>query len=261
VSGFQRCGFLLELSPDWLIQRASENAHRYLGQYHQRLIGEPLSQFTLAQPLHDLRNSLARQRGATGTARAFRVRLFDDPRHFDIAFQALDSSIILEGLPSADGAFGEWLGSVGRLIDGLRGHDRRHTLESAARRLRALTGFDRVTAIFGDDRIESSRGNIAQLQIDEPLPAIVADVSQETVSIFPEDGAEEPNPALLRAPSAAQIDAMRLAEMAAVLRVPCFREGKTLGRFECDNRLPVAPSFELYSAAELFAQVVGMTLD
>ena len=53
---------------DWLILRASENVHRFLGEYHSRLIGEPLSAFTMAQPLHDLRNALARQRSATGIA-------------------------------------------------------------------------------------------------------------------------------------------------------------------------------------------------
>ena len=55
----QPCGFLLELSPDWLVVRASENAHAFLGEYHSRLIGEPLASFTLAQPLHDLRNLFA----------------------------------------------------------------------------------------------------------------------------------------------------------------------------------------------------------
>src|SRR5688500_14335765 len=80
----QSCGFLLELSPDWLILRASQNVRPFLGEYHQTLIGEPLADFTLAQPLHDLRNTLSRQRSAIGIARAYRVRLIDEPRHFDI---------------------------------------------------------------------------------------------------------------------------------------------------------------------------------
>src|SRR4051794_15241531 len=97
----QSAGLVLELSPDWLILRASENAHGFLGHYHQRLVGEPLSQFTLAQPLHDLRNSLARQRGSSGVGRAYRVRLTDDPRYFDFAFQSLDSTILLEKIGRA----------------------------------------------------------------------------------------------------------------------------------------------------------------
>ena len=88
LSGSTRsCGFVLELSPDWLILRASENAHGFLGEYPARLIGEPLASFTLAQPLHDLRNSLSRQRSSNGIARAYRTRLTAEPRHFDIAFQ------------------------------------------------------------------------------------------------------------------------------------------------------------------------------
>src|SRR5690349_11066045 len=115
----QPAGFLLELSPDWIIQRASENAHGFFSEYHQRLVGDPLSEFTLAQPLHDLRNSLSRQRGSSGIARAYRVRLIDEPRYFDIAFQSLGDTILLEGLPSQEDGLGDCLGSVSRLIEGL----------------------------------------------------------------------------------------------------------------------------------------------
>ena len=72
---------------------------------------------------------------------------------FDVAFQALDGSILLEGLPSTDGGFGEWLGAVGRLIEGLQGGSRKAMLDGAARRMRALTGFDHVTLVraHGDE--------------------------------------------------------------------------------------------------------------
>jgi len=177
TAGVQSAGFLLELSPDWLIIRASENAHSFLGEYHQRLVGDPLANFTLAQPLHDLRNSLARQRGSSGIARAYRIRLIDEPRYFDIAFQSLGETIILEGLESRDEGLGDALGSVSRLIDGLNSGDRKSMLDGAARRMRALTGYDRVTLVIGDDRIESSRGQISELKISGDLPPIVADTS------------------------------------------------------------------------------------
>lgn len=255
----QACGFVLELSPDWLILRASENAHQFLGEYHQRLIGEPLSEFTLAQPLHDLRNSLARQRSSSGIARAYRVRLIDEPRHFDIAFQSLGDTILLEGLDSVEEGFGDCFGSVSRLVEGLRGGDRKATLDGAARRMRALTGYDRVALILGDERVESSRSKLAELAVSGELPAIVARSSDDPVGLFPRK--EEPiEKALLRSPTLKQLEELRAAGVTSTLRVPVVRDGETLGCFQCDNRAARPPSFEMHAAAELFAQIFGMLL-
>ena len=256
----QPAGFLLELSPDWLILRASENAHRFLGEYHQRLIGEPLSEFTLAQPLHDLRNSLSRQRSASGIARAYRVRLFDAPGYFDIAFQAFESTILHEGLPSSNEGFGEALGSVSRLIDGLANSDRNRMCEGAARRMRALTGYDRAVLVLGDERVESSRGKMPELVITGELPAIVADSSDEPVVLFPRNVSDPVNGALLRSPTPIQVEELRAANIASTLRVPVRRNGEVAGYFQCDNRTTREPSFERHAAAELFAQVFGILL-
>jgi light-regulated signal transduction histidine kinase (bacteriophytochrome) len=255
----QSAGFLLELSPDWLILRASENTHSFLGEYHQRLVGEPLGSFMLAQSLHDLRNSLSRQRSSNGIARAYRVRLIDEPRHFDIAFQALDGSILLEGLPCAESGFGEWLGSVSRLIEGLRSGSRKSMLDGAARRMRALTGFDHVTLSVGEDEVESSRGKLAAPSIAGELPAIVADSSAEPVRLFPRNN-EGLKDALLRAPTAKQLEELRTAGVRSALRVPVVRDGEALGHFQCHNRAVRPPSFEQHAAAELFAQMFGMLL-
>ncbi|GAA4721827.1 GAF domain-containing protein [Sphingomonas lutea] len=256
----QSAGFLLELSHDWLILGASENAHAFLGEYHQRLIGEPLSNFTLAQPLHDLRNSLSRQRSSSGVARAYRIRLFDDPRWFDIAFQLRESTILLEGLPSSDAGFGEYLGSVGRLLERLPTDRRQSAMEGAARCMRALTGYDRVALTVGGDRVESSRGKLPSLSVEGDLPQIVADSATEAVAIFPNGGGEDAGHALLRAPTAAQAGALRDAGTHSLLRVPVIRGEQAIGEFLCDCRTPQPASFERHAAAELFAQMLGMLL-
>jgi light-regulated signal transduction histidine kinase (bacteriophytochrome) len=258
-AAIQSAGFLLELSPDWLIQRASENAHSFFSEYHQRLVGDPLSEFTLAQPLHDLRNSLSRQRGSSGIARAYRVRLLDEPRYFDIAFQNTGDTILFEGLPSADEGIGDCLGSVSRLIDGLDQTDRKVMMEGAARRMRALTGFDRAVLVLRGERVESSRSKRPELEITGELPSIVANSAQEPVGLFPHNN-ERIGRALLRSPTLQQLEELRTAGIASILRVPVFRNGETVGHFECDNRTPRAPSFELHAAAELFAQIFGMLL-
>jgi light-regulated signal transduction histidine kinase (bacteriophytochrome) len=257
----QSAGFLLELSPDWLILRASENAHGFLGEYHQRLVGEPLANFTLAQSLHDLRNSLSRQRSSSGISRAYRVRLVDEPRYFDIAFQATDSAILLEGIPSIDGGFGEWLGSVSRLVDGLQLNDRKAMLDNAARRMRALTGFDRVTLVMGDERVESSRGRFTELAANGALPGIIADSAEDSVKLFGRNGGGAIDHALLRSPTLKRLEELRAAGVASALCVPVVRDGETLGHFECDSRTARDPSFELHAAAELFAQIFGLLLD
>lgn len=256
----QAAGFLLELSPDWLILRASENAHGFLSEYHQRLVGEPLSAFTLAQPLHDLRNSLARQRGSSGIARAYRVRLFEEPRYFDIAFQTTEDSIIFEGLPSADEGLGDCLGSVSRLIEGLGHGDQRTALDGAARRMRALTGFDRAVLTLGQDRVESSRSKFPDFSVTGDVPAIVADSSSRPVGMFPRREQAPIDQALLRSPTLQQLEELRSVGVRSVLRVPILRRGEEIGYFQCDNRTARTPSFELHAAAELFAQIFGMLL-
>src|SRR6266496_3132131 len=75
----QSGAYLLELSLDWIVLRASENIHHLLGQSHVALIDEPIGKFVHSQALHDLRNLFSRLSGTTGIARAYRVRLTDDP--------------------------------------------------------------------------------------------------------------------------------------------------------------------------------------
>lgn len=256
----QPAGFLLELSPDWLILRASENAHGFVSEYHQRLVGEPLAEFTLAQPLHDLRNSLARQRGSSGIARAYRVHLFDEPRHFDIAFQARGDTILLEGLPSSEEGIGDCLGSVSRLIDGLGGGERAAMMDGAARRMRALTGFDRAVLVLGSERVESSRSKLPELNVNGDLPPIVADTAQAPVGMYPRKEQESIHGALLQSPALKQLEELKSAGIASTLRVPVIRDGAAIGYFQCENRSARPPSFELHAAAELFAQIFGMLL-
>src|SRR5436853_4350567 len=100
-AGIQADAYLLELSLDWIVCRASENVHHLLGESHVTLIDEPLGRFVQAQALHDLRNLFSRLSGTTGIARAYGVRLTDDRALHDIAFQLSDGRVILEAVPSA----------------------------------------------------------------------------------------------------------------------------------------------------------------
>jgi light-regulated signal transduction histidine kinase (bacteriophytochrome) len=257
----QAGSWFLELSLDWIVLRASENAHRLLGESHVTLIDEPFGRFVHSQALHDLRNLFSRLSGTTGIGRAYGVRLTDDPDLVDVAFQLSDGRVLLEAVPSA-GGFGEAYGTVGGLIAGLSNSQGQALLEGGARRMRALTGYDRVTLICGDSRAESSRGAFsAPAEMSIAIPAIVSDTEAAAVAIFPREAEEtSAGDALLRCPDADALEGLASSGARAAMRVP-FDVDDLHGEFRCDCRTPREPSFELHAAAELFAQLFAMRLE
>ena len=64
--------YLLELSPDWIVARASGNVGQLLGHSVQTIIDEPLANFVDAQALHDC---------VRGLERDTRLRVALRPRH------------------------------------------------------------------------------------------------------------------------------------------------------------------------------------
>ena len=257
----QAGAWLLELSLDWIVLRASENIHHLLHESHVTLIEEPLGRFVHAQALHDLRNLFSRLSGTTGIARAYGIRLTDNPMLVDVAFQLSDGRVLFEAVPST-GSFGECFGSVGGLVSGLGASRGQALLDNAARRMRALTGYDRVTLIYGDQRAESSRGAFqSATNVDDDLPAIVADANSQGVALFPRDTDESSaHDALMRTCDPHATESLRNQGIRASLRIPFAADGIS-GEFRCDSRTPREPSFELHAAAELFAQLFAMRLE
>jgi light-regulated signal transduction histidine kinase (bacteriophytochrome) len=256
----QSGSYLLELSLDWIVLGASENIHHLLGKSHVTLIEEPLGRFVKAQPLHDIRNLFSRLSGTVGTGRAYGVRLTDEPDLVDLAFQLADGRVLLEAVPAA-GAFGEHFGTVGALIGGLADNHGQTLLDGGARRMRALTGYDRVTIVCGDERAESARGSFSgPAQMEADLPPIVVDTEVEAVAVFPrgdEDSAG--GHALLRAVESDELEILRRSSVRSSLRVPFSSDGNS-GEFRCECRRAQKPRFELHAAAELFAQLFAMRL-
>ncbi len=257
----QAVAYLLELSLDWIVLRASENIHHLLHQSHVTLIDEPLGRFVHSQALHDLRNLFSRLSGTTGIGRAYGIRLTDEPDLVDVAFQLSDGRVLLEAVPSR-GGFGQCFGSVGGLVMGLAAAHGQQLFDNAARRMRALTGYDRVTLICGNDRAESSRGMFAgPPSLDDSIPLMVADTRGSSVPIFPE-AVEESSLGEAILCSCGQDELARLdsCSVRASLRIPFSIDGIE-GEFRCDNRTPRGPNFELHAAAELFAQLFAMRLE
>jgi light-regulated signal transduction histidine kinase (bacteriophytochrome) len=255
----QQDSYLLELSLDWIVLRASENVHHLLGESHVTLIDEPLGKFVHSQALHDLRNLFSRLSGTTGIGRAYAVRLTDDPDLVDIAFHLVDGRVLLEAVKSA-GCFGECFGSVGGLIAGLAGSSGQALLDGAARRMRALSGYDRVTLSCGERRAESSRGSFGGPVEPADLPILVADTGAAGVSLFPREPEDtSAHAALMRAPEEADRQELSSQGIRSMLRIPFVADGLDC-EFCCESRSPREPSFELHAAAELFAQMFAMQL-
>jgi light-regulated signal transduction histidine kinase (bacteriophytochrome) len=265
--GIQPSGYLLELSLDWIVERASENIHHLLGESHVTLIDEPLGRFVHAQALHDLRNLFSRLSGTTGIARAYQVRLTDDHDLYDVAFQQIEERVLIEAVSSPAEGFGEAFGSVGGLAAGMAGASGKALLDAAARRMRALTAFDRVTLLVGHFKSTSSRTGVpfragANATLSDDFPALVPNSSAPAIPIFPhEDEDTVAVNALLRAPSTEQVTELSDRGFASTMRVPVRTSGKKIGEFRLAHMKPLRPSFELHAAAELFAQMFAMRLE
>lgn len=258
--GVQPCAYLLELSPDWIVRRASENIHHLLSVSHVTLIDEPLGRFVHAQALHDLRNLFSRLSGTTGIGRAYKVRLTDEAEFYDVAFQLSDGRVLLEFV-SASERYGEYFGTVGGLIAGLFDAGGQALLDGGARRMRALTGYDRVTLRFGNERAQSTRGAFGgEIELSEGLPPVLADVAMEMVELFPRSTASTSSAvALFRSCDEPARAEFHRNGVRACMRVPFAVDG-TAGEFLCENRTQRAPNLELHAAAELFAQSFTMLL-
>lgn len=255
--------YLLEMSLDWIVLRASENIHRLLGHSHVALIQEPLGEFVKSQALHDLRNLFSRLSGTTGIARAYRVRLTDEPDLHDIAFQVSDGRVILEAVPTPSDGLGDAFGGVGGLVAGLAHSSGQALLDGGVRRMRALSGYDRVTLMCRDKRAESCRGPFAApADMAAELPAIIADSSAQSVGIFPrEQGETSVGAALTTFPDASVLQQLREQGVRASLCIRFALEDGSNAEFRCDCRTPRQASFELHAAAELFAQLFAMRLE
>ena len=256
----QPAGYMVQMSLDWIILRASENVDGFLGESHVTLIEEPLGRFVQAQVLHDLRNHFSRLSGSTGIARAYRVRLTDNRPRFDIAFQVSDGRVLLEAAASPQEGLGEAIGSVGGLIESLAEYRADPLLKEAARRMRALTGCDRCLVGCGGRSAQSSRDNSSAPSNEIPdLPAMVADTAAAPVPIFPrKPGDRSMIHALLRSPSAESLNLLRDQGIGSAVTVPLALEGQPPGVIQCASRAAREPNFELHAAAELFAQMLAL---
>ena len=262
-SGIQAGVYLLELSLDWIVLRASENVHQLLGKSHVTLIDEPLGRFVhcagaprssqpLLAPERNDRHRPRLCRPPDRRSRSGRHRLPAERRPGAARSGAVDRRLR------------RMLRNVGGLIAGLADSHGQALLDGGARRMRALTGYDRVTLSCGDERAESSRGAFAApARRRDDLPPIVADTRGEAGRAVPAQASTTSSigDALMRSPPTDNArEARDCGRPRQRCACPSSLTGSTANSAATAGRR-AQPSFELHAAAELFAQLFAMRLE
>ena len=282
VGAIQPIGFLLTLSNDWRISRASANIGDYLDVAPEALIGEPVTSLFNASAVHSVRNRLALLRGPFATERLFSIPLTDGPAHYDVALHMSGEQAVIEAEPNHEHhhdreSTGTVRGMIAQLgeVETMAGF-----FEEAARQMRALTGYDRVTihrfAPDGGDEvvgevlrsaIGSAMGRHLPISGEAPrsLLRLVADVDAVPVPIVPgqvrRGRPADLSRAVLRAASPEDVELLRSIGVRAALSIAIVIGGRTWGVIACHHHAPCCPSFERRSAAEWFAIMLAMQIE
>ncbi|KQV10772.1 two-component system sensor histidine kinase/response regulator [Rhizobium sp. Root1203] len=288
LGAIQPFGFLLVVSSDWLVARASANLEQFVGVSHREIIGRPVSQIIHSKTMHALRNRLSIMRGPDMVERLFGVALSEDGPLFDIALHMSDDQVVIEAEPSQDGSQGGSTASIRSMMARL---DQAGTLEAffreGARQARALTGFDRVMVYRFDDSgagevvAEAARSGIGSFlglhypASDIPVQAralytrnlfrIIADVDAVNVQVLPDlDAHGRPidlSMSILRSVSPIHIEYLKNMGVGASLSISIVIDGKLWGLFACHHYSPRLPSSERRTVSELFGQMFASRLE
>jgi light-regulated signal transduction histidine kinase (bacteriophytochrome) len=287
LGAIQPFGFLLAMSADWLVARASANIADFIRVDPAAVIGRPLIEVFTPDAVHAIRNRLAMLRGDDGVERLLDRDLLGDGRKFDLALHFSHGQVVIEAEPAQEDA-GDAAGSVRGMMNRLEQAEGLETFfREGARQVRALTGFDRVMVYRFDqdgagevvgEAVRPGIGSFLGLHYpasDIPAQArvlyvrnlfrIIADVAATPVPIVPErDERGAPldlSLSVLRSVSPIHIEYLTNMGVAASLSISIVIEGKLWGLFACHHYAPRLPSLERRSLAELFGQMFAMKLE
>ena len=288
LGAIQPVGFLVELSPEWLVSRVSANIGEFLDVTPERAIGMPIVDLFTGPAIHALRNRLSLLRGEDALERIFGLALTDDDRCYDVALHMSGSCVIVEGEPTAARLYGDATGTVRAMVARLdQASDLEAVYAEGSRQVRALTGFDRVMIYRFDpdgsghvvgESVRSGIGSFLDLHYppsDIPRQArelykrsllrVITDVDAVPVPIVPTlDAGGRPldlSLAVLRSVSPIHLEYLRNMGVRASMSISILVEGELWGLIACHHYAPRCPSFERRSVAELFAQMFAMRIE
>lgn len=288
LGAIQSFGFLIAVSPDWLVSRASENLVDHVGIGWEDALGQPLEKLLSEDAVHDIRNRIAYLQGEDSVERLLRIRLKPDLPDYDVAIHFSGTTIIIEGEPSGPAGH-EDIGITVRSM--LMRQSQAVSIQSfqlsAVRQIRAITGFDRVMLYRFDqdgagevvaESVVSKRESFLGLRYpatDIPKQAralylrnvlrVIADLEDRGARIMPErDLARQPidlSMSVLRSVSPVHIEYLSNMGVRASLSISVVCEGRLWGLIACHHYGPLRPTLEQRTAAELFGRMFSMMLE
>ncbi|MCB8876623.1 HWE histidine kinase domain-containing protein [Acidisoma silvae] len=290
LSAIQPIGFLLCMTADWLVARASANVIDHLGQAVDDIIGLPATEIFAVEALHDLRNRLTGIQGPDAVERVLGIAcIAARPRDlYDCALHFSGEHIVIELEPNRREDYVDSASVIRSMMARLdQPSDLAGYFKTGARQLRALTGFDRVM-VYRFDRDGSGEvvGEAARHDIgsflglhypasDIPQQAralylrtpfrIITDLAAEPVPILPaRDAIGAPldlSLSVMRSVSPIHIEYLKNMGVGASMSVSIIIEGKLWGLFACHHYSPLCPSFQKRTIAELFGQMFALKLE
>lgn len=286
LGAIQPFGFLVALSADWIVRRASANLTEFLGLTAEAALGLSATDLFGEDAVHLLRNRMTLLRGADAVERVFGV--VTKAGRFDFAMHVSGGDIVIEGEPSDDLGVGDTASTIRAMIGRLDATDTLAAFfREGARQVRALTGFDRVMVYrFDNDGsgtvvAEAVRGGIGSF-MDLRYPAsdipkqaralylrtpfrIIADIAAEPSPVLPQlderGEALDLSLSVLRSVSPIHVEYLANMGVGASLSISIIVEGKLWGLFACHHYGPRRPGFERRSIAELFGQMFAFKLE
>ncbi|WP_082456368.1 HWE histidine kinase domain-containing protein [Novosphingobium sp. Leaf2] len=288
IGRIQSFGWLLSFSSDWVVNHASLNCDALFGIEARELVGMRAPQILSPDAIHEIRTRLQIVGPGGAVERLFAFDLLGDGRTFDIAVHASGRSFVIEVEPHASGKRQDTISHIRPMIERLRQCGTIEKLcSSAARNLRALTGFDRVMVYrfdadgSGEVLAESLNGAVDSFKglhfpaSDIPAQArrlyarnllrIISDVGEPTVPIYPDNtpGGEQLDLSMsgLRAVSPIHIEYLRNMGVQASMSVSIMRRGKLWGLMACHHYAPLVLSYSVRTAAELFGEFFAYLLE
>ena len=284
----QSFGFLLSMSADWVVARASANLESFLGIAPAAAIGVRLDALIDVITLHELRNRMASLHRPRGIERLYKKTLTAGRAPFDIAVHYSESLIILEGELSR---LADEVDAASLVRSMMTRAAPRTTLEAfyrdAARKIRGATGFLRVMIYrFADNGagevlaeslavgMESFLG-LHYPAADIPVPtralylrnplSFIADVGASPVALLPGTASgSQPldlSLAMTRAVSPLHLEHLKKTGIGASLSISIIIGEKLWGVIACYHNTPRLPDAARRAAGELYGQLFSLTLE
>jgi light-regulated signal transduction histidine kinase (bacteriophytochrome)/CheY-like chemotaxis protein len=284
----QSFGFLLAMTRNWVITRASANLAAMLGVEPQYALGLTLDSLLDRESLHEIRNRMTGLSVTGGVERMYGLKLVDGRSAFDIAIHYADDMCILEGEPAGLDKGMDAASLVRKMVarlNTLPSFDAFH--RDAARQVRSLTGFDRIMIYrFATDGAGEVIAEVTKSGMESYLglhyPAsdipsqaralylrnsfrIIADVRAATIPLvcLSEQSVEplDLSLAVTRAVSPVHIEYLGNMGVGASMSISVIVEGRLWGLIACHHNKANLPTFVTRTAAELFGQMYSMTLE